>query len=335
MSRNGDRLDLGAGWQEADDEFSVHGNYRLPRRSRSREYWTAEMFQKFENLDLEVKRVPEDEDFIKIANGNVNEFHVRVGRLKVRNLKSGERQLFDTLFVQYLNSTREYNPIVPVPASAADPVLDSLLKGTDNAISVGVNADLVAVTGKGWETRGRRDRAWFFIGDNTIGSEMDFMQAYIGTRRSYLKGDRWKFLLRGEIGYTEAKVDRVSIDSPDGLVPLSITRLPNFYRFKAGGSHSVRGYGFEELSDNDVGSNHIVTASAEVEMRFLENWSAAAFFDVGNAFNDWNNWELRKGIGLGIRWYSVAGPIRIDFARALDVEGKPLRLHFTIGTPLL
>ena len=53
ISRNGDRLDLGFGWQEADDEFSIHGNYRLPRRSQRREYWTLELFQRFENTDLE------------------------------------------------------------------------------------------------------------------------------------------------------------------------------------------------------------------------------------------------------------------------------------------
>ena len=69
-------------------------------------------------------------------------------------------------------------------------------------------------------------------------------------------------------------------------------------------------------------------------MKIFEQWSVAAFFDVGNAFNDWNDPQLRKGIGAGIRWYSIAGPIRIDVARALDFEGKPWRVHFTIGTPL-
>ena len=116
---------------------------------------------------------------------------------------------------------------------------------------------------------------------------------------------------------------------------MSVTELPNFYRFKAGGSESVRGYGFETLSNNDIGSNHIITASIEVERKILQKWSAAAFFDIGNAFNDWNDPDLRKGVGLGIRWYSIAGPVSLDYARALDVTGKPWRIHFTIGTPLL
>jgi translocation and assembly module TamA len=111
--------------------------------------------------------------------------------------------------------------------------------------------------------------------------------------------------------------------------------MPSFYRFKAGGSHSVRGYGFETLSNNDIGSNHIITASAEVELKVLDNWSAAAFVDIGNAFNDWSDPQLKTGIGVGIRWYSIAGPIRIDVAQAQDFTGKPWRIHFTIGVPLL
>jgi translocation and assembly module TamA len=116
---------------------------------------------------------------------------------------------------------------------------------------------------------------------------------------------------------------------------LSITELPIFYRFKAGGSQSVRGYSFESLSNNDIGSNHLITASVEAEYRIWEKWSVAAFFDIGNAFNDWSEPNLRKGVGIGFRWYSIAGPIRIDFAKALDVDDQPWRFHFTIGTPLL
>jgi translocation and assembly module TamA len=335
MSRNGDRLDLGFGWQDADDEFSIHGNYRLPRRRRSREYWTLELFQRFENIDLEVKQNPEDEDFVNIANGNVNEFNLRAGRLKIRNRKSGSQQLFTTPFVQYLNSSREFIPLIEIPPSPTGSGNGNFLVGTDNALSIGIDASLVAVEGRAWETKGRHDRLWVFAGDNSIAESHEFAQFYVGTRRVYRKGQRWKFLLRGELGISKAEVDSLEFGPPEELIELSITRLPGFYRFKAGGSLSVRGYGYEELSNNDIGSNNIVTASAEVEFRVLERWSAAAFFDIGNAFNDWDQPELRKGVGVGVRWYSIAGPIRIDVAKALDVTGKPWRLHFTIGTPLL
>ena len=97
----------------------------------------------------------------------------------------------------------------------------------------------------------------------------------------------------------------------------------------------MRGYGFEQLSNNDVGSNNIITASAETEYRVLKSWSVAAFADIGNAFNDWQDPDLKRGVGVGIRWYSIIGEVRVDFAQALDFDGRPWRLHVTIGTPLL
>ena len=333
VSRNGDRLDVGIGWQNEDDEYSAHTSYRLPRLTRQRQYWVADVFAKFENLDLEIKRNPDDENFIKIGNGNVTEYHVRTGRLKVRNLKRGNRQMFETLFVQFLNTRQEFDLLYPLPILENE--YTNVIDKSDNNFSFGYDVDLVDVQGKGFDTEGRRDRAWIFHSSNLLGSDQGFTQSYFSTRRIYRKGERWKFLVRGEVGYTEAKVNKLIIDVDDISVPVSLTELPNFYRFKAGGSQSVRGYGFESLSNNDIGSNHIITASLEAEMRIVKNWSVAAFMDIGNAFNDWSHPGLRKGAGLGIRWYSIAGPISLDVAQALDQTGKPWRIHFTIGTPLL
>ena len=339
VSRNGDQLKVGVGWQELDDELSARLDYRLPRLSRERQFWVLENTVRIENVDLEIKAHPEDKGYINIATGDVADFNVRAGLLKVRNLKSGVRQLFGTTFVQYLNSNQQYDLLYPVvPVNPLDSDYEQLLSFDNDVISVGYDADLVDVWGKGFDTEGRRERAWFFASHKYIGSDTDFVQAYLGTRRIYRKGNRWKLLVRGEIGYTDARVDELRVDvSADELVTvdLSVTRLPIFYRFKAGGSQSVRGYGFESLSNNDIGSNHIITGSVEAEYRFLEKWSAAAFFDIGNAFNDWSKPDLKKGIGVGIRWYSIAGPIRVDIAQALDFTSKPWRIHFTIGTPLL
>jgi translocation and assembly module TamA len=337
MSSRGDRLDVGVGWQERDDEYSLRGTYRLPRPNRARQFWTSDLIIKHENLDF-VVRPSLDEDFVKIANGTSDERHLRVGRLKVRNFKSGEQQALETIFVQGLSADGEFqalDPTVSLMPASIDPELQQLLRGSAKTLSVGFDYDLVAVYGKGWETKGHRERAWVFGSSESFGSDRNFTQAYVSTRRSYVRGARWKFIVRAEAGYTDARVVDYNYNFGGTILPLSVTTLPNFYRFNAGGSNSVRGYGFEELSNNDVGSNHIATASAELEMKFLENWSAALFIDIGNAFNNWSDPELKKGVGLGVRWYSIAGPIRIDVAQALDLADKPWRIHFTIGTPLL
>lgn len=338
MSSSGDRIDVGIGWQEIDNEFALRSTYRKPRRKRAREYWTADLILTFQNQDLEFKRDNEDREFIKIANGEVEERNLRLGRLKIHNFKSGDQQLFTTPFVQYLNGKRQLRLIgelSDLPATINDPEFDRLFGRIENAMSIGIDMDLVSVYGKGFQTRGHRERAWAFTANDSLGSDMSFTQFFASTRRSYIKNERWKFLLRAAVGYTDARVDRFIFDIDNEPLDLSITHLPSFYRFKAGGSQSVRGYSFEQLSNNNVGSNHLLTASVEVEMKFRENWSVAAFVDIGNAFNDWSTPQLKKGIGIGIRWYSIAGPIRIDIAQAVDIIGKPWRLHFTIGTPLL
>jgi translocation and assembly module TamA len=335
MSASGDRIDLGIGWQELDDQFAIRATYRRPRAERNREFWTVDTVLRFENMDLEFKLDPEDDDYIKLANGNVDEQHLRLGRLKIRNLGGGETQVFETPFVQYINSEERYQPIEQSIVFGSDNETDRLLRRVDHAFSIGVEYGLVNVLGKGFDIRGHRERAWIFYSDKAFGSDVDFTQLYVSARRSRKWGDRWKFIYRAEAGYTDADVNELTIDIGGAQLDISDTRLPNFYRFKAGGSQSVRGYGFETLSNNDIGSNHIVTASAEIEMKVLEKWSGAIFVDIGNAFNDWSEPELKTGVGVGLRWYSIAGPISIDFAQALDYSGDPWRIHFTIGVPLL
>ncbi|MCH9694719.1 MAG: BamA/TamA family outer membrane protein [Gammaproteobacteria bacterium] len=338
MSHNGDRLDIGAGWQEKDDEVSLRGTYRLPRANRARQFWVSDFILKNENQDFVLRRSLQDERELTIAVGKVDEQHLRLGRLKLRNFRSGEQQALETIFVQMLNGRRSLRAVGEIgltPLLDRNPELASLLRSEETTLSVGYDYDLVAVLGKGWETQGHRERGWIFTSNEKFGSNSDFTQVYFSTRRSYLAADRWKFILRAEVGYTDAPVESFEIDTGSDIVPLSVTRLPVFYRFKAGGGDSVRGYQYEELSNNQIGSNNIVTASAEVEMKFRDNWSVALFADIGNAFNDWRQRDLKAGIGMGLRWYSIAGPIRVDLAQAQDIDGKPWRVHFTIGTPLL
>jgi translocation and assembly module TamA len=257
----------------------------------------------------------------------------------VRDRKKGYQQISETIFGQYLRESYDYDPgadaAPEVRDIAMDPELGRLFRDHVRTLSFGIEWDWPVIAGKAFETNGRHDRAWVFTSSDVWGSERNFTQAYLSTRRSYLAGERFKFLLRGEVGYSDADVDTVELDVGGGPLTLSITELPTQYRFKAGGSNSVRGYGFEALNDNDIGSNHIITASAEIEMKIIENWSVAAFVDVGNAFNHWTERNLKRGVGVGIRWYTLAGPIRVDVAQAQDFEGRPWRVHFTMGSPLL
>ena len=335
LSTRGDRLDIGTGYSEVDDELSVRADYRIPRRTRERQFWVATTGLRSDRQDLEFKRNVDDEGFVTLATGQVDNVDARFGRLHVRDRKQGFQQVLETIFVQFTRESFDYRPgegaAQDIQDIASDPRFSGLFRNTINSISVGIEWDWPAFSGSAFDIEGHREQAWLFTSNEAWGSEREFTQAYISSRRSYLYGDRLKLLLRAEAGFTDADVRKLSGTVDGEPFELSLTQLPDSYRFKAGGSASVRGYAFESLSDNDVGSNHIIAASAEIEYRVLPKWSVAAFADIGNAFNDWSERELRRGVGLGVRWYSIAGAIRVDVARGLDIEGRPWRLHFTVG----
>ncbi|HSG10515.1 MAG TPA: autotransporter assembly complex family protein [Gammaproteobacteria bacterium] len=114
--------------------------------------------------------------------------------------------------------------------------------------------------------------------------------------------------------------------------------LPSSQRFFAGGDQSVRGYDYESLAPTDangviLGGRNLLVGSAEYEHPIKGKWSAALFVDTGAAIDSLTD-RLSTGAGIGLRWRSPIGLIRIDVASALSKDGHPLRLHLVIGPDL-
>lgn len=114
--------------------------------------------------------------------------------------------------------------------------------------------------------------------------------------------------------------------------------IPASYRFYAGGDQSVRGYEYQSLGPLSVygdtdGGKYLLTGSIEYDHQITDNWSAALFWDAGNAFNE-SNVEFKQSVGLGVRWHSPVGPIRVDFAVPDDTSKDDFRLHFSMGADL-
>ena len=61
---------------------------------------------------------------------------------------------------------------------------------------------------------------------------------------------------------------------------------------------------------------------------------AAVFSDVGNAYDKDFKTDTKVGVGVGIRWASPVGVVRVDVAAGVTEEDIPVRLHFFIGSPL-
>ncbi len=118
-----------------------------------------------------------------------------------------------------------------------------------------------------------------------------------------------------------------------------VTDLPPTLRFYAGGDRSVRGYTYQSLgpkdaSGNVIGGKNLLVGSLELEYALAKNWGIVAFYDAGNAFNNTNNLRLAQGAGIGIRYYTLAGPIRIDVARQINVDDPGFQLHISLGFAL-
>lgn len=106
-------------------------------------------------------------------------------------------------------------------------------------------------------------------------------------------------------------------------------------RFFTGGDNSIRGYGYQDLGPENslgyvTGGKHLAVASLEYEHFLKKGWSVAAFVDGGNAFND-DSIDVKAGVGLGVRWLSPLGPIKIDLAHPLDDDQNDIRFVFRMG----
>jgi translocation and assembly module TamA len=101
--------------------------------------------------------------------------------------------------------------------------------------------------------------------------------------------------------------------------------IPADERFYAGGGGSIRGLPFQSAGplegDDPLGGRSLVEVSAELRMRLTESLGLAAFIDGGRAFEKSipeSEGDTLWGAGLGVRYYTFLGPLRLDLAVPLD-----------------
>jgi len=156
-----------------------------------------------------------------------------------------------------------------------------------------------------------------------VGSDASFAQLHIRARWSREFGRNSALIFRGELGhtYTNALVD-----------------MPPSLRFFAGGDGSIRGYAWREVGprngDYALGAKNVVTGSAEYEY-YPDGgqFGGAVFVDTGSAF-DSSMPDLSTGIGIGFRWRSPVGPVRLDIAHGLNDPDSQFQIYLNIGTSL-
>ena len=156
-----------------------------------------------------------------------------------------------------------------------------------------------------------------------LGGDSRFVKADIGGRWYYplLKDPNWGgsyvLALGGALGYGVGYAKSSS----------SGHDLPLFERYFPGGINSVRGYADRSLGpkeDGDVvGGDKQAIMNVELLFPIAEQYGlrGVAFFDVGQAFSSSQNisWsEFRRSVGMGARWMSPFGPLRVELGFPLN-----------------
>ena len=115
--------------------------------------------------------------------------------------------------------------------------------------------------------------------------------------------------------------------------------LPTTQLFLAGGDNSVRGYapssiGVTQSNGAIAPGRYLATGSVEWQRPIRWNqqrtdWESAVFVDAGAVSNDMHQLKALVGYGVGARWRSPIGPLRVDVAYGQAVQ--KLRLHLSVG----
>jgi len=157
-------------------------------------------------------------------------------------------------------------------------------------------------------------------------------------------GEKSRFIARGSFGATQVS---------------DFDKLPPELRFFAGGDRSIRGYSFQTIGpplpaelvpeaiercashpNKDcqsfvIGGKNLLVASAEYEYYFKPNWGIATFVDTGDAFSTFDDYRQKIGVGIGARWRSPVGMVRVDLGFPVhDDENSGVELHVVIGPDL-
>jgi len=341
LSDRGDKLDTALGLQQTDSEFVFRTNYQHPYGGQPGNFLTADVLFKRENDDFRFEDENRLEPVFEAFPGDRLQTQFSAGRLRERQLfDDGFQPLTERLFVTFLNEqfdafARDSLSLEQATLLRNNPELAQFVETDTNTVAAGGEWTLIRMLGEKFATEGLFAKARVLGSISALGSDTSFLQGSAEARWHWHFLPRHKLLTRGQIGYTLADTSTLNLSIPGDPreLKLDITELPELFRFKAGGDRSVRGYGYEALSTNRNGANHTLVGSIEYEYNFYRDFSVAAFYDIGNAFNDFANPELKRGVGGGLRWYTLIGPVQLDIARALDDDS--FRIHFTIGTKLL
>lgn len=123
------------------------------------------------------------------------------------------------------------------------------------------------------------------------------------------------------------------------IVGDSTTGVPASQRFYAGGGGSVRGYKYQSIgpldSKNDpIGGRSIIEVNTEARIKIIDEFGIVPFIDGGQVYTSVYpefSEDLQWAGGLGLRYYSPVGPIRLDVAVPINPRPSDDSFQFYIS----
>ncbi len=159
----------------------------------------------------------------------------------------------------------------------------------------------------------------------------------LGVAAKHVLSDETFFRLYGRIrqyipvGKRDLVVARLELGAD--ITRGDVTGVPASLRFRAGGTDSIRGYGYQSIGTRSGASvlpaKYLGTASLEYQYWFLYDWGVAVFWDTGTATDNLTGVRLYNGVGIGARWRSPVGPVQLDVG--YGIQEKQFRPHISLG----
>ncbi len=168
------------------------------------------------------------------------------------------------------------------------------------------------------------------VGSEDLGSDIDLLRLYSNFTYVKTPATRHRIVARAELGAVFiASEDRVDLAPSLG--------------FFAGGSQSIRGFGYQSLGNEvvvmtadesqaslTIGGDRLLVASLEYQYYLNESWRGAIFFDAGDAFDE-GEFDVNIGAGFGVHYLTPVGAIKVELANSVSEDDPEWRFHINIG----
>lgn len=207
--------------------------------------------------------------------------------------------------------------------------LDHFTQGneTDTTMLIypGVSVNRTRSRGGLMPTWGDSQRYSIDVADTAWASDANFVMLQANNVWIRTLAEKHRFVFRGTAGW---------------LATNDFSRIPPDLRFFAGGDNSIRGYKYKNVSPRDsdgklTGASKMFTGSAEYQYNVTGKWWGAVFIDSGEAVNNIHDSNFKTGTGVGVRWASPVGPIKLDIARAVgDKDQRGIEFYIGLGSEL-